>query len=185
MAFDPVLHHRQSFRWKGFDYSSRGLYFITACTSGRELLFGEVANGRCQLSPAGQAVRAAWYGLQERFAEVQFDAFVVMPNHMHAILVNVGTGLPAGGRFIQGAASSAPTVGRIMRAFKSVSAIEVNRLLGRNGQPVWQRNYYERVVRNHSEAEAIRRYIGENPARWELDPENPNAKSVETRMPWE
>jgi REP element-mobilizing transposase RayT len=185
MEFDPAIHDRRSIRWRGYDYSSRGLYFVTTCTQGREQFLGTIEKSKSRPSEAGKAVLHTWYALPERFPQVELNAFVVMPNHIHGIMAFVGTGLPAGGPFIRGAASSAPTLGKILRAFKSISAIEVNKILGRKGVSVWQRNYYERVIRNARELEATQRYILENPLRWEFDPENPKAKTPDSRMPWE
>ncbi len=109
---------------------------------------------------------------------VNLDVLVLMPNHIHGIInlvppnrkgcVGAGLALPT-----QGAASSAPTLGDVMRAFKSIAAIRTNRMLGRSGQPLWQRNYYERVVRNEKELQQLRQYITENPLKWVLDKENP------------
>ena len=105
--------------------------------------------------------------------------FTAMPNHVHAIVTIVGAGLalPSGEGMTgteQGAASSAPTMPDVVRAFKSISAIRVNRLLSRKGQPLWQRNYFEHVIRNEGEPERVRQYVLENPLRWELDRENPS-----------
>ncbi len=97
-----------------------------------------------------------------RFALIELDAFVVMPNHVHGIIV-----------ISQGAASSAPTLGLIMRAFKSISAVACNRELVRADVPFWQRNYYERIIRDADDLNRIRQYIADNPARWAEDPENP------------
>jgi REP element-mobilizing transposase RayT len=106
---------------------------------------------------------------------MELDAFVVMPNHVHGIAVFVGAGLALPEE--NGAASSAPTLGDVVRAFKSLSAIHVNRLLRRSG-PLWQRNYYEHVIRNERELDKIREYIATNPLRWALDRENPQLSRV-------
>ena len=122
------------------------------------------------LSDSGRVVWHCWNALPARFPFCAVDAFVVMPNHVHGIVVlNQGQ---------KGAASSAPTdarsgLGKIIRAFKSLSAIEVNRALRRRGAPVWQRNYFEHVVRAGEDLDEIRRYINDNPARWDFDRENP------------
>ena len=128
-----------------------------------------------RLNDAGQAAQAEWVQLPERFQFIELDEFVIMPNHLHGIIL-VGAGLapPDGGAPNRGAASSAPTLGNILRAFKSISAIAVNRLLGRSGRSLWQRNYYEHIVRNENELAHIREYIANNPAQWALDRENPN-----------
>jgi REP element-mobilizing transposase RayT len=214
MEFDPSIHHRRSIRWKGYDYSLRGLYFLTICAHARAMLFGRVADGRCNLSRAGEIVSQCWQELPQRFAAVALDAFVVMPNHLHGVLAimdprfradradatqkvtelgaassaptpgPLGENLGAALRSSGSSTSSAPTLGRIVRAFKSVSAIEMNRALRREGQPVWQRNYYEHVIRSAKELATIQRYIEQNPLRWEFDPENPSAKDTESNHPW-
>ena len=175
MTFDPDKHHRRSLRLKGYDYSRAGAYFVTICTHGRECLFGEIMDGEMRLNAAGQAAQAEWVRLPERFQSIELDEFVIMPNHLHGIIL-VGAGLapPDSGAASRGAASSAPTLGHILRAFKSISAIAVNRLLGRSGRSLWQRNYYEHIVRSENELARIREYIANNPAQWALDRENPN-----------
>jgi len=166
------VHHRLSIRLKGYDYAQAGAYFITVCTQNRESAFGCVDDGDMRLNDAGRMVRSVWEGLPDRFPEMQLDAFVVMPNHVHGIAVFVGAGLALPGE--NGAASSAPTLGDVVRAFKSLSAIHVNRLFMRSGS-LWQRNYYEHVIRNERELDKIREYIATNPLRWALDRENPQS----------
>ena len=174
-------------RLPGFDYSKEGAYFVTICTRERECLFGAVVDGKMRLNDVGRVVQTIWGGLLERFPAIESDAFVVMPNHVHGILlvgaalappkrrkVGAGLALPVGG-----AASSAPTgpasittLGTVVRAFKSISAIGVNRLLSRSGQSLWQRSYYEHVIRTEESLSRIREYIATNPLRWQLDREN-------------
>jgi len=160
---------------------------VTICTRNRECLFGDVVDGKIRMSNAGRVVQTVWDGLPERFPTVESDAFVVMPNHVHAILFIVGAGqaLP-----VKGAASSAPTgsgsttLSKVLRAFKSISAIQVNRLLSRSGQPFWQRNYYEHAIRNEESLNCIREYIATNPLRWEMDRENPEHKGEDEFDRW-
>ena len=182
--YDPGIHHRRSIRLKDFDYSSRGLYFVTVCVHEREQILSAIRDAESHNSPLGNIVRETWNAIPERFPTVQPDAFVVMPNHIHGVLAFVGTGLPVQGKFLP-TAGAPPTLGQVMRAFKSISAIAVNKTLGRTGVPVWQRNYYEHVIRNSRELEVIQNYVGQNPARWEFDPENPNAKRPDQNKPWE
>ena len=175
---DTLEQRRRSLRLRRFDYSQPENYFITICAHDRKRIFGAITAGKMILSPAGDAVRATGFDLPRRFPSAELREFVVMPNHLHAIL-----GLTQPIRAIaRGAASSAPTagksvvayptLGKIMRAFKSLSAIAVNRALGHAGHSVWQRNYYERVIRPGKEYGEIRKYIVENPLRWDEDPEN-------------
>jgi REP element-mobilizing transposase RayT len=162
VKYDRNKHHRRSLRLKGYDYSQAGAYFVTICTEDRQCLFGDVADGHMELNEAGQAVQETWKDLTVRFPSVVLDTFVAMPNHIHGIIT-----------MVQGAATSAPPLGDIMRAFKSVSAIQVNRLLLRSGQPLWQRNYYERILRTEEDLNCTRQYILDNPAKWSEDADNP------------
>jgi REP-associated tyrosine transposase len=164
---------RRALRLRGFDYAQPGLYFVTVCTHNRERLLGEVEGGQMRLSEAGRIVERIWWELPGRFPSVSTDAFVVMPNHVHGVIVLGASraGVP------KGAASSAPTndwpaLGRVVRAFKSLSGIEVNRRLKRRGPPLWQRNYYEHVIRDGEDLAGVRTYIADNPLRWDQDPEN-------------
>jgi putative transposase len=203
MPYDPNRHHRRSIRLKGYDYSQAGAYFITICTQDRACLFGKVVNGEMRLNDAGRMVLAEWNMLPERFPHVVLDAFVVMPNHVHGIVVItnpatddtattaptiVGTGLvpvPNAGATTRVAPTVgdivAPTVGDIVGAFKSRVTVEYIRGVKTSGWPpfrgrLWQRNYYEHIIRNERALNAIRQYIIENPLRWHLDREN-NART--------
>jgi len=159
VKYDPQIHQRRSVRLQGFDHSQAGAYFVTVCTYNRELLL--------QDQGVQEAVSSTWLTLPARFPAVTLDEFMIMPNHMHGIIILRDA---ASGR---GAASSAPTLGQVVRAFKSVSAIAANEALGRPCQPFWQRNYYEHVIRDEEELDAIRRYVRENPLKWSDDPDNP------------
>ena len=177
MTYNPDVHHRRSIRLREYDYSSAGAYFVTLCVQGRECLFGSVVDGGMQLNEAGRTVEGAWRVLAERFPNVMVDECIVMPNHVHGIIVitdSVGAPLAAPETVVhQGAASSSPTLGSLIRTLKSLSAIAVNRLLDRQGCPLWQRNYYERVIRDEEELAGIREYIRCNPMKWADDNENP------------
>ena len=180
-GYHSDLHKRHSIRLQGYDYSKVGAYFVTVCTKDRECLFGDVRDGEICLNTLGVFVRKCWNDLSSRYASVELDAFVIMPNHVHGIVtigVGAGLALPESENCTtthnQGAASSAPTLWDIVRTFKSISAIGVNRLLMRSGQPVWQRNYYEHIIRNEDELNHIREYIMNNPIQWALDEENPD-----------
>ena len=151
---DPQVHRRRSIRLAGYDYSQTGAYFITICTHNRALFL--------QTEGVQEAACSVWHDLPARFPTVALDEFTVMPNHIHGII------------FLMGAASSAPTLGKVIRAFKSISAIEANKALNRSGQPFWQRNYYEHIIRDEDELHALRQYIRDNPLKWDEDPDNPS-----------
>jgi putative transposase len=182
--YDPDIHHRRSRRLKGYDYSQAGAYFITVCTQNRECLLGDIPDGEMVPNDAGRMVQAVWDELPIRFPELELDTFTIMPNHVHGIIVlnpettgaraphtkSVGALLAAPSP--QGRASPAPTLGDVMRVFKSISAIRVNRIAMRTGS-LWQRNYYEHVIRDEDDLNRIRQYILDNPAHWAEDENNP------------
>ena len=175
MPYDPNRHHRRSIRLKGYDYSQAGAYFITLCTQDRACLFGRVMNGEMRLNDAGRMVLAEWNRLPERFPQVVLDAFVVMPNHVHGILV-ITDPAPTVGATVGATLVVAPTVGNIIGAFKSRVTVEYIRGVKTSGWPpfrgrLWQRNYYEHIIRNERALNAIRQYIMENPRRWHRDRE--------------
>ncbi len=185
---------RRSIRLRDYDYSRPGAYFVTACVENRECLFGEVAAGEMRLNDAGRMVVEEWMALSTRFPFVMLDVFVVMPNHLHGIIVittpDVGAGLvPAPGdagwagdeaTTRAGATTRvAPTtLGDIVGAFKSRTTVLYARGVKRFGWPrfrgrFWQRNYYEHIIRSETSLQRIREYIIQNPLRWHLDFENP------------
>ncbi len=156
-----ALHRRKPLRLPQYDYSQAGAYFVTAVTRDRELLFE---------SPAAQeAVLSAWQAIAPHLPGVELDACVVMPNHVHGIVVLTPEDVP-----LVGTASGrvGVTLGSIVGFFKHQAARNINALRGTVGQ-VWQRGYYEHVIRDERGLERIRDYIAENPARWGDDPENP------------
>jgi putative transposase len=164
---NPISHGRQSICLPFFEYSRPGSYFLTICANRNQKIFGRVFIGDVILSPAGKFVRQAWLALPKRFLIVVLHDLVVMPNHFHGIL-QIAEAVPR-----RGAASNAPTAGRptlgeIVRAFKSTSAIGINWLLGPQGERVWQKNYYEHIIRDDQDFAAAQKYIHENPQRWEF-----------------
>jgi putative transposase len=190
MGYDPVKAwrrhaptHRRSIRLPGWDYTRTGAYFVTIVTYQRETLFGAIVDGEMVLSESGRIVAEEWERTAVVRPYVRLDEFVVMPNHIHGILVITdehgrGTATRRGmappcpyvGKFGKPIAGSLPT---IVRAFKSAVAKRINERRGTPGVPVWQRNYYEHIVRNERELNAIRQYIRDNPGRWAEDAENP------------
>ena len=152
VKYDPNIHHRRSIRLTEYDYTTAGYYFVTICTHEREIVLD---------NPSTLAVvEETWSALPERFPSVELDEFVVMPNHIHGIVIL--------------RSQRGPKLGKVIRAFKSISAIAGNRALDRGQRPFWQRDYYERVIRSETELLAVRQYIRENPLAWDVDPENPH-----------
>jgi REP element-mobilizing transposase RayT len=188
MGFDPDKHHRRSLRLKGHDYSQPGAYFVTICTRERECLFGHVVNGEMRLTGAGEIAQRCWEDVSHHFPFVELDAFVVMPNHVHGITVIQGRGEASATPirvFKEPPESDASplrqrpngtqpgSLSAVVQNFKSISTRKMNAACGAPGTPVWQRGYYEHVVRNEQELMAIREYILGNPARWDEDENNP------------
>jgi REP element-mobilizing transposase RayT len=172
--------HRRSIRLKGYDYAYPGAYFVTICTHNREHLFGEIVDSQMQWNEHNCIVQACWDDLPYHYPHVELDAFVVMPNHIHGIIVLVdvvGAGLrPAPTT----APATTPTTGKrhdlpeIVRAFKSFSARRINGIRQTPGVPVWQRNYYEHIIRDENELNCIREYVMSNPVQWQYDREIPD-----------
>jgi putative transposase len=166
MKYDPDRHHRKSIRLKGYDYAQAGLYFITICTQHRQCLFGSVAKGEMVLNDAGEMVTQQWHDLTNRFNQVDLHEFIVMPNHCHGI-IEITVGVPL----------VCTPVGDIVGAFKSLTTNAY--IKGVNEQSweafdgkLWQRNYYERIIRNKEAYVKISEYIRNNPLKWQKDIHN-------------
>ena len=181
----PPESHRRSIRLKGYDYTQSGAYFLTVVVQGRLCLFGSVADQEMRKNKAGEMVRRVWERLPDRFPCIQLDAFVVMPNHIHGILVidsPVGAPLASTHRGAPNPTRAttrvAPTLGAVVGAYKSLTTrAYIEGVIAGVWAPfqkrLWQRNYYEHVVRNDASLAELRQYILDNPTRWAFDRENP------------
>ncbi|RMF82048.1 MAG: transposase [Chloroflexi bacterium] len=203
--YNPDKHHRRSIRLPYYDYREDGVYLFTAVTHHREELFGRIYDGQMWLSTFGNMVLEEWRRIPEHRPYVQLDAFVVMPNHVHGIIVinhatvesnrrDVGAerALPLNDRGAQHAAPQPNppqqsgkrnfgdmrpgSLSVIIRAFKSAATKRINAYRNTPGAVVWQRNFWERVVRDDDEWNQYRFYIDTNPERWASDRENPQAR---------
>ncbi len=192
-------HKRKSIRLSGYDYAQAGAYFVTICCQDREELLGEIVNGEMVLNEFGNMVLFSWNDLVNHVAGIELDEFVIMPNHVHGIVVIVGDGSLGAGlepALTVGAGSEpAPTgnvghtgtiarpapartdadrakrqpLSEIVRQFKTFSARRINEKRGTPGIRVWQRNYWEHIIRNDEDYGNISAYILNNPGQWELD----------------
>lgn len=165
---------RRSIRLTGRDYSWPGTYFVTICTAGRKCLFGRIEDGVIRENVLGRLVRAHWLAIPERFATVQLDAFVVMPSHVHGI-INLHRRVSPREEQFKLAEFGKPlsgSIGWIVRAFKARVAREARVALQKRELTIWQRNYFERVVRNEDEYNAVHQYICENPRNWKTGAAN-------------
>jgi len=189
MKYDPEKHNRRSIRLKNYDYSKSGAYFITICTKNRQCLFGEIVNGEMILNDGGKIVEKCWIDIPEHFPNAILDEFIIMPNHIHGIIIlneldfdNVGANIVVnvGANMVvdEGANNFSPlqndrphgttrTIGSIIRGFK----IGVTKWFRQNSniKTVWQRNYYDHIIRNEIELIKIRKYIINNPKNWLID----------------
>lgn len=156
---------QNSNRLKNYDYSQNGAYFITICTKNRECFLSDIAKNNVHPSPFGLVVSDVWKKLPTYYSEILLDSFVIMPNHVHGIILidSVGAGLrPAH-----------VSLSEAIRTFKSMSSRQINKLRNNESSAVWQRGYYDRIVRDEAELNRIRMYIEQNPANWQTDEENP------------
>ena len=194
MTYDAQIHHRRSIRLRGYDYSQEGGYFVTICTKDRACLFGTIVENKMQLNETGRFVDDCWKQIPTHFPRVILDEYKIMPNHVHGIIMiegNVGvqnleplqkslrepTHEPPENKFQHIIPNS---MGSIVRGFK----IGVTKWFRQNTREhvVWQRNFYEHIIRNDDSLNRIREYILYNPIRWAADRDNPNANPDETEI---
>ena len=179
-------HH--SIRYYGYDYSQEGLYFVTICTQGRLCLFEDIVEEEMVLNDVGRMIEKCWLALKNRFTNIELYEYCIMPNHFHGIMqiiddVGMVVGVPlVGTRNAENGQPQgiAPTtkikksVGDIIRTFKSITTVEyINNIKQHNWPPfngkLWQRNYYEHIIRNDKSHQKITKYIFENPKYWQTD----------------
>jgi len=187
MFYNSYKHHRRSIRLKGYDYSQSGVYFVTICLKDTECLLGIIQNGKMILNGHGNIIHDEWNRTADIRNNVELDEFVIMPNHIHGIIViknddNVGeygivgaTGpvAPTNGPIVHAQKRLLPnSLGSIIGQFKSVVTKKIRKM----GLPdlKWQRNYYEHIIRDENELNRIRKYIIENPLKWSDDKYNPD-----------
>ena len=177
---------RKTTRLKGYDYAQPGAYFVTVCVQRRECLLGSVVGEAMQPSVAGKIAEECWRALPEHYGNVQLDAFTLMPNHLHGIVIltddrpETNSAAPTAG--VGAGFKPAPTgtnghrtsLSEVVRGFKTFSARRINELRGTPGAAVWQRSFYEHVIRSEHDLVAVREYIGGNPPKWAEDQENPD-----------
>ena len=197
IPYDPAQHHRRSVRLQGYNYAQPGTYFVTICTQNHAYLFGDVADDEMVLSGAGQMVRGVWDELPLYYPGIETDVFIVMPNHIHGIVIiqpsNVVPSSPVGagpracpplrtpreqppptGQPQGVAPTTSMSLPDVVHRFKTLTTKRYTDGVKHNGwQPfpgrLWQRNYWEHIVRNERELHHIREYIVNNPAKWESD----------------
>ena len=180
VKFDPQKHHRKSIRLQGYDYSQAGAYYVTIVTFHRDCLFGEIVNKEMILSNLGKIADECWRAIPDHFPFTEMGAYVVMPNHVHGIIVirndesiTVGATHASPLRIPNSRPHGAPrrSLGAIVGSFKSA----VTKLIGRehSATGIWQRNYYEHIIRDEKDLQNKSDYIEANPMLWDEDENNP------------
>ena len=191
MQVESQQQRRKRLRLSGFDYSSEGGYFITIVTHGRIPLFGEITNNEMICSKEGEIARLEWFRTMQVRENVELfaDEFMVMPNHIHGIIwLTDGSSVGVERRCDFGVSEpsewySTPTknnrplvlpgsIPAIIRAYKSAVTYAINSVRNTKGRPVWQRNYFEHIIRDEKDYDNIVEYIYQNPYNWETDKEN-------------
>jgi REP element-mobilizing transposase RayT len=166
-------HHRRTPRLKDYDYSSDGAYFVTICTHNRECTLGDIIDSEMHLTEYGKIVRDEWHKLPNRYTSIGLDVVVIMPNHIHAIIVIHDVGaiheLPLRNDMAYRRRMLIPT---IIGYVKMKTAKRINQSRNTPGIHVWQRNYHEHVIRDEADLRRIREYIADNPVKWDTDSEN-------------
>jgi putative transposase len=216
--YDPVNHHRpvcvrertgrRSIRLKGYDYSQPGAYFVTMCTQGRAHCFGKVQNQKMIMNDAGKMIERWYMELEHKFPDIQCHDYIVMPNHMHCIIVRADLRVCPDGCVCphndhtasphddvcpdnnRGEHAGSPlrvntqpvTIPRIIQWFKTMTTNEYIRNVKQQGWPafqekLWQRNYYEHIIRDNLEYQKITTYIRNNPKNWREDEFSDNPRN--------
>lgn len=193
-TYNPKIHHRRSIRLKGYDYSQQGLYFVTICVKNRACLFGEIINEQIILNDAGRMVDKWYNELENKYPDIKCQEHIVMPNHFHCIVEIIGSVVGAnlrvcpddvsspdlekgGHNEIMGEHTGSP-LWRVIQWFKTMSTneyirnVKTNNWLRFDGK-LWQRNYWEHIIRNEKSYRNISEYIINNPKNWENDSINP------------
>ena len=181
MKYNPEIHHRRSIRLQGYDYSQPGAYFVTVCTYQKQCWFGEIHHGQMLLNQIGNIVVREWLKTSQIRPNFKLDEWVVMPNHLHGIIWTMESKTkaiaPKNGdktntdkkKLNRPSNSLESAIG----GFKASVTKQINQFRHNTVIPIWQRNYYESIIRDEKALNLIREYIQHNPARWQEDPDNP------------
>ncbi len=203
MQLKPRRPRRRATRLRDYDYGQTGGYFVTICAQDQECLFGRIIGGRLQLSEIGKIVAKCWNRIPKHFLSVELDVCVVMPNHIHGIIVlgtraarfprpstrsqpdrrgevaspgpqNSTGSVPSPSSPKRTDEAPSPTLGQVVAYFKYQSTKSINQHRDTPGTRIWQRNYYDHVIRDDRDLQRIRQYITDNPMQWELDQLHPS-----------
>ncbi|MBN2426488.1 MAG: transposase [Calditrichaceae bacterium] len=179
MKYDPQKRHRRSIRLPEWDYSQAGGYYVTIVTRNRECLFGDIVDGKMLLNEYGLIAKTVWNDLPNHYDHIKLDEYVIMPNHVHGIIMimeNDGSveaihesPLHKSPRRRLPMQRRKMTLPKIIGRFKMNTAKHINIMRNSPDVPVWQRNYWEHIIRDENELNRIRQYIVNNPSQWERE----------------
>ncbi|MFH1360387.1 MAG: transposase [Candidatus Omnitrophota bacterium] len=163
------MKNRKRNRLKNYDYAQAGYYFVTVCAQNREECFGKIVDSQMILNSCGAIAQTCWFDLPNHYHHCGLDEFIIMPNHIHGIVMiknDVGTGFKPVPTYRRHSLSE------IIRGFKTFSSKKIN-ASGRKIRFHWQRSFYDSIIRNKKSLNTIREYMRNNPLRWEFDRNNP------------
>jgi REP element-mobilizing transposase RayT len=190
MTYNPAKYHRRSIRLNGHDYSQPGAYFITMCTKNRACFFCEIIDGKNVMNDVGKMARQCWMDIPIHFPHAQLDEFVIMPNHIHGIIILHDSGIVGANNYSplrvnplddRNCNGTSKTIGSIVRGFKIGVTKWIRTNIGTH--ELWQRNYWEHVIRDDNELFRIRQYIQKNPANWKHDALNGLNENIVAESP--
>ncbi len=175
-----VFKIRKKIRLKNYDYSDSGWYFVTICTQNRKCMLGDVVENKIRLNNLGKIIYENWCQIPNYYKNVDLDEFQIMPNHIHGIII-------IGRENRAPTLKRTPTLGQIIAYFKYESTKCINNVVGVGSsdpndkfKKLFQRNYYEHIIRNEKELNKIRQYIKDNPINWDEDEDNLKSKGSES-----
>jgi len=163
------MFDRKSSRLSKYDYTQPGMYFVTICTKDRQCLFGSITNGIMYLNQFGMIAEQEWLQTMMIRPNVFLDKYVMMPDHVHAIIEIIRRGVMHYAPTQTGFNSPSQTVGAIVRGYKSAVTKRINQIRHSPGQSIWQRGFYDHIIRNDEDLGRVREYIRLNPVNWERD----------------
>ena len=172
---------RKSIRLKDYDYSEPGDYFVTICTQDKKCLFGKIIDCEMRSNDVGKMVEKVWQEIPQSYPNIEIDEFTIMPNHLHGIITIVGADPRVRPGQTQGFAPTRLSLPAVIHRFKSLTTkYYIDNVKTKSWPPfekrLWQRNYYEHIIRDENDLNKIRDYIISNPGVWTEDKENPNYK---------
>ena len=172
----PTQTRRRATRLNGYDYAQTAGYFVTICVQQQGCLFGKIIDGQMHLNEIGRIVVECWSRIPQHFSAAELDVCVVMPNHIHGVIFlgTVGASPPPRSQPNRRVEISAPALGQVVAYFKFQSTKYINQHRDMPETRVWQRNYYDHVIRDERDLQRIRQYVADNPIQWELDQLHPN-----------